>query len=383
MSEPSFYEAIPPFTDFSAFTEDAHYRRVPSDWWVLLTDVKGSTAAIEAGRYKDVNRVGAAAIVCAQAALGGADVPYVFGGDGATLLAPPEGKDAAAQALAVLQRHAKKRFGLELRVGAVPVAQVEAQGSAIEVGRFALAGGRCTAVFRGGGLSAAEKLIKGDERWAVKPVKRGKPDLDELSCRWNAVPSLRGRSVSLLVAARGGEPAGVYRQVLEGINAVLGQGLEGANPIQRAAMTYRSWWQCARDEARQFPTAWSFAFLKKLAGISVSVASLSWGWKPRFYDPVAYAKSIPAHSDYRKFDDTLRMVVDCEPGQVQRLRAMLDEHYQRGRIFYGLHESHETLITCYVKGTADGQHIHFVDGGDGGYAMAAKQMKSQMKAAGA
>jgi hypothetical protein len=378
MPEPTFYDAIKPFADFNALTEDAHYRRVPSDWWVLLTDVKGSTAAIEAGRYKDVNRVGAAAIVCAQAALGGADFPYVFGGDGATLLAPPWAKEAVAQALAVLARHSKKRFKLELRVGAVPVSQVEAQGSPIEVGRFELAGGRCTAVFRGGGLTAAEKLIKSDERWAVKAVKRGKPDLDELSCRWNAVPALRGRSVSLLVAARGGDPGGVYRQALAAINAVLGQGLEAANPIQRAAMTYRSWWECVRDEARQFPTVWSLAFLKKLAGISVSVASLSWGWKPRFYDD-----SISAHSDYRKFDDTLRMVVDCEPSQVQRLRAALDGLYQGGRIFYGLHEANDTLITCYVKGTDAGQHIHFVDGGGGGYAMAAKQMKSQMKAAGA
>ena len=112
-----FYASIPPFDDFNTLTEAAHYRRVPSDWWVLLTDVRGSTAAIEAGRYKDVNRVGAAAIVCAQAALGGADFPYVFGGDGATLLAPPEAKEAVAQALAVLARHAKRRFQLELRAG--------------------------------------------------------------------------------------------------------------------------------------------------------------------------------------------------------------------------------------------------------------------------
>ncbi|HXB98558.1 MAG TPA: DUF3095 family protein, partial [bacterium] len=30
-------------------------------------------------------------------------------------------------------------------------------------------------------------------------------------------------------------------------------------------------------------------------------------------------------------------------------------------------------------GTDPGQHIHFVDGGDGGYAMAAKQLKAQIK----
>jgi hypothetical protein len=28
----------------------------------------------------------------------------------------------------------------------------------------------------------------------------------------------------------------------------------------------------------------------------------------------------------------------------------------------------------------DGQHIHFIDGGNGGYAMAAKELKRQLKA---
>ena len=35
-------------------------------------------------------------------------------------------------------------------------------------------------------------------------------------------------------------------------------------------------------------------------------------------------------------------------------------------------------MTCYVNGLEDGQHIHFIDGGDGGYAVAAKQLKQQL-----
>ena len=376
----SFYQSIPSFSNFADFTVDSHFRRVPSDWWVLLTDVRGSTAAIEAGRYKDVNRVGAAAIACAQKALGGADFPYVFGGDGATLLAPPEGMQAVSQALAVLQAHAEKRFKLKLRVGRVTVAEVEAAGTPIEVARFELAGGRCTAVFRGGGLTTAEKKIKADPAQYSVPPAKGVPDLDELSCRWNAVPARRGRSVSLLVVARSGDPAATYNDVMAGLDKVLELGLEASNPIQRPSMSYRSWWSIVKDEARQFPSAWSKAFANKLLGISVAVLSLRWGIKPGFYDPVAYANSIPAHSDYRKFDDTLRLVVDCSPAEVEKMKAFLDGLRAEGRIQYGLHEASSTLITCYVQGTDPGQHIHFVDGGDGGYAMAAKQLKGQMKA---
>ena len=34
-------------------------------------------------------------------------------------------------------------------------------------------------------------------------------------------------------------------------------------------------------------------------------------------------------------------------------------------------------MTCFVDGLSDGKHIHFIDGGDGGYAMAAMKLKAQ------
>ena len=37
-------------------------------------------------------------------------------------------------------------------------------------------------------------------------------------------------------------------------------------------------------------------------------------------------------------------------------------------------------MTYYVANLEPSQHIHFIDGGDGGYAMAAKQLKTQLKA---
>jgi hypothetical protein len=38
------------------------------------------------------------------------------------------------------------------------------------------------------------------------------------------------------------------------------------------------------------------------------------------------------------------------------------------------------VITCFAKNCKD-QHIHFIDGGDGGYAMAARQLKAQLSKA--
>ena len=102
------------------------------------------------------------------------------------------------------------------------------------------------------------------------------------------------------------------------------------------------------------------------------------GVNPLVFDPKHYAGAMAAHSDYRKFDDMLRMILDCTTEQVQAIQAFLEELRGSGEICYGMHIADASLMTCFVDGLNDGEHIHFVDGGDGGYAMAAKGLKAQL-----
>ena len=93
-----------------------------------------------------------------------------------------------------------------------------------------------------------------------------------------------------------------------------------------------------------------------------------------------YIPTMRTHADYRKFDDVLRMVLDCSEDQIQKIEHYLEEQHKKERLCYGLYRSSTALMTCYVQKIEPGEHIHFIDGGDGGYAMAAKQLKSQLKA---
>jgi tRNA A22 N-methylase len=43
-----------------------------------------------------------------------------------------------------------------------------------------------------------------------------------------------------------------------------------------------------------------------------------------------------------------------------------------------MHLSDHAVMTCLVVSPTDGQHVHFVDGGDGGYTQAATQLKAQL-----
>lgn len=82
----TFYADIPPFTDFEEVTHPHPYRPVPGHLWVVVSDVRGSTRAIQEGRYKDVNTLGAATVMVAQNTVG-QGLPFVFGSGGCAMAA--------------------------------------------------------------------------------------------------------------------------------------------------------------------------------------------------------------------------------------------------------------------------------------------------------
>ena len=93
----------------------------------------------------------------------------------------------------------------------------------------------------------------------------------------------------------------------------------------------------------------------------------------------SYKSRLVENTDYRKFDETLRMVLSGTEAQRQELSAYLEAKYQAGRLVYGIHPSSSAIITCVVF-NYDTEHIHFLDGSNGGYAIAAQAMKKQLKA---
>lgn len=380
MSSRNFYAELKSFSRFSDFTCDEHFCRVPEDWYVVITDVKGSTKAIEAGRYKDVNTIGAASVSIVSELLD-EDVPFVFGGDGATLLIPSAYIERVIEGLKGLQRLSKNNFQIDLRVGRIQVAEVYKTGATIEVAKHELIAGRCLAVFRGGGLTEAEKCIKGKEHiYCCEPGEGEGAELTGLSCRWNPLTNKRGKIMSLLVSARTSQPARVYTQFLDFLTSLYEGRLDEANPINTELLRYHSVAECVRDETRFHPRRSTLGFLKRIFEIVMAVLVFKFNIPPLLFNARHYLNSMGLHADHRKFDDMLRMILDCSAAQAEAIREYLEERHAAGELCYGIHLSETALMTCYVQDVKDGQHIHFVDGGDGGYAMAARQLKAQLKA---
>ena len=79
-------------------------------------------------------------------------------------------------------------------------------------------------------------------------------------------------------------------------------------------------------------------------------------------------------SEIRRGNEDLSMRTEQQAAQLQEF---LQDEYLRGRLVYGLHKSREALVTCIVQ-SYNGQHLHFVDGSDGGYALAARDLKHRL-----
>lgn len=376
-----FYKKLSPFTVFSELMEDRHYRKVPDDWVVVLTDIKGSTQAIAENRYKDVNLLGAASIVAILNRISDRSIPFVFGGDGATILIHQSELERIAPALQATLRLARETFRFEMRIGVVPVSELSAQGFQIEVAKFGVSAKASFAMIRGGGVSAAEKIVKSGRNLIVETVTStddGESAFEGLSCRWNPVLSRRGEMVSLLILAKGENAKKTYRDVLEKIDSILSSDSQAVS-LDKIDSGVRL--SNLKKEFDIHSVGQSLlSNLRRIFRIAVEVVTMRilivTGWSMGDFSAQKYAREMVAQSDSKKFDDMLRMIRDCSREELQQIEAFLDDERRAGRLNYGLHASNEAMVTCLVFHLDD--HIHFVDGGDGGYALAAKRLKEQV-----
>ena len=380
MPHDSFYSKLPAFQKFEDFTKDAFYAPLPEDWCIVVSDIQGSTRAIESGSYKEVNLVGAATIAAARNALSGENIPFVFGGDGASFAFHRQHRPLIEEAMRGLQSMAAENFKLTLRIGLVEVSKLYAAGAKLEVARYELIAGRHLAVFRGGGLSLAEKWIKQDASpHLIEASAESIANINGLSCRWNAIPNIRGTIASLIIEKQSDAPESIYQEILEQLSTLCGGDLDSVNPVNVPAATYQSIRECLFQENRLHLPKWTYTHFYRILEIVVCVCIFRFKIPPLFMNPNRYTKSMRTHADYRKFDDVLRMVVDISKEQLESITHYLESLRKEGRIYYGLHTSNDSLMTCYVDDVHEGNHVHFIDGANGGYAMAAKQMKAQKR----
>jgi hypothetical protein len=388
MTEQFFsFKKIPPIESLEEAIDESLYTEAPEDWWLFLTDVVSSTTHIGHGRYRVVNAAAVAFLVAALNASALPDnIPFTFGGDGSTLLAPPSDKTAIQEALGAAREMVRQTFNLEMRIGICPVSQLAKQGFRVRVARLSIAGGSPITCLSGTGIAEAERLLKSGRLQAPETLPGAKADFSGFFCRWLPVDAARGTVVALIISATTKDSStlpAAYREILDRLRNTLGawQNAHTVAPAQLASGGI--------DEARkrELPIRGygRGAFFK----FAIDLAARFSSWFSELV--IRLRRALPGNSttaaerdismtcDWMKFDGCLKSILDLTPGELDAVRATLEQARAEGLCCYGLHTSHSALLTCFVShGGRKRDNLHFIDANDGGYAIAAKMLKAQL-----
>jgi len=373
----SFYGGIPVFRGFASLMDPVLYSPLPDDWSIGVADIVESTRAIAEARYKAVNMAGAAVIAAITNALEGREFPFVFGGDGASFAISPEDLEVARAALAATATWVRDDLNLVMRVALIPVAAVRAQGLDVRVARFGPSPNLSYAMFSGGGLGWADAAMKRGE-FAVEVAPSGtQPDLTGLSCRFEEIPSARGLILSVLVVPARNANAGAFRKLIEDVIALVERSPDAGRPVPPGGPPLR-WPPAGVDyEARARRGG---SLFKRRAGVLAhtlfAYLIMRAGIKVGGFVPKTYVQQVVENSDFRKYDDGLRMILDCTSELENALTKRLAQAASAGVARYGLHRQDAAMMTCFTPSALRSDHVHFIDGARGGYASAATALKA-------
>jgi len=374
-----FYAKLPTLLHFSHLTQERHYQPVPSDWYVIITDIKGSTKAIEDGRYKDVNFVGAMSIVALLNLAKEIEIPFIFGGDGATLLIPPVLYEDAKLTLGSVREIVKENFSFELRVGLIEVKKIYEMNKKILITKQEVSASYTQAIVRGGGLEYADKLVKEHfDEYGLEHMSSEKnyADFTSLECRWQEIATPKEEVLTILVKAYEEECDTTYNELFKKLDEIFGTFSE-RHPIQEKNLLLSF-----HPKNLQLEASLHAAFKLFEPFVIFSMMSINFLGAVLMHFKIGewrnYKKHILQTSDTQKFDDIFRTVIAATTEQELALEKYLQTMHKEGRLNYGIHKSTTSLMTCLVF-DRHGKHVHFVDGSNGGYAMAAKAMKNRAK----
>lgn len=358
--------------------EEHLFFKIPENWHVLITDVKDSTIAVSRGLHETINLVATGSIVAVLNIVhnAGLTIPFFFGGDGATFIIPPSILQPVLQALMLHRENIEKQFNLDLRVGHITVAETYANGKDLKISKLKTSAHFEIPVLLGEGLIYAENKIKGpDYQSGTITMTEEALNLDGMQCRWDKImpPENYSEVVSLLVIARdGGRQSFAFKQVMDSIETIYGTP-QTRTPISVSKLklnaTLAKIGQEMRVKMRGFRPLHQLAtWFKTLLGHIYFETKQG----------KIYLENLVEMSDTLVIDGRINTVISGTALQRKLLEDALDKIEEDGEIIYGLHVSKDSVMSCYVR-NMDNQHIHFVDGSEGGYTKAAGMIKRKLR----
>lgn len=384
MDNNCFYTNLPVLElPLSVALQESNFTDVPSDWFVIISDIKDSTKAVSEGRHNDVNLVAAGSLVaCINIAIKHSiDIPFYFGGDGGTMIVPQKLMIEVLQALNVHNRNAIRQFGMEMHIGSLPVSNIIESGHSLRIARLFMPNGITKPLIVGDGLQYAEEVIKQGREYE-ETTNLEELNLEGLECRWDKIkpPRQDQEIVCFLVEANDpGRQIDVYRDVLQAMENIYGN-VSNRHPLSLENMKLLlSFTKLKKEVLIRYGKMKPVKFLRSFINTAFGWMAFRYDWKVGSFHARDYVREVIENTDTLNIDGRLTTVIAGKRSNRVAMLEYLESKELSGDLIFGHHSSAESIITCYIEDRSK-KHIHFLDGSDGGYTAASKEFKKKKQA---
>ncbi|MBE5321524.1 DUF3095 domain-containing protein [Pedobacter sp. MR2016-19] len=379
-SEDHFYSNLPihKMPLHQLLIKNQLFEKVIASWCVIITDIKRSTAAVNSGLHENVNLIATGSIVAVLniAFKANISVPFFFGGDGATFIVPPGIVDDVMKSLLKYKENTLLNFNLDLRTGIIPVEEIYKNGHTLKICRFSSSETFSIPIVLGDGLAYAEQIIKGENYLlADHNTASDEIDLSGMQCRWDKIepPENSDEVVTLVViASEIAQQAAVFSKVILHLDQIYGS-QEKRQPISVPKLIFRTSFNSLGKEMKH--RLGKIKFLEFIKSWFINVYGYIYFRTDR---GKKYLRQLVEMSDTLVVDGRINTVITGTAKQRLALEQALNQLEKNNEILYAFYVSGESVMSCYVRDLED-DHIHFVDGADGGYTQAAGILKQKIR----
>ena len=239
----------------------------------------------------------------------------------------------------------------------------------------------CKAIVVGDGINYAEKMVKYNNRESNNIEDSDLLDLEGLECRWDKIkpPEEENEVVCYLIEAL--DPAlqiKIYGEVIEKMEEFFGT-YEERNPLSVDGLKLLPTFKKIKGEMMIRFGKWKrryfvSAFIKTLIGRFFIKHNL----KLDHLSGQEYLQQVINNADILTIDGRINTIISGKKEKRLQFMQYLSQQEMERKLVYGHFISKESVMTCYIE-DRNAKHIHFVDGADGGYTEASKELKKKLR----
>ncbi len=366
------------------------FKSFPENWHVIIADIVNSTQAIQDGKHDDVNLIAAGSLIAAINAAKpfNTEIAYFFGGDGGTVIVPNEILQKVISGLNAHRINSLNSFSLDLRIGSVTIGDIYKAGHELKVAKVEIGKGYNKSVVIGDGLKYAESVIKGNYLQDKESIAKqmlaidvSELNLEGLECRWDRIkPSTPALEVVCLLieATDVKQQSSVYKNVLIKLDEIYGEA-DKRHPITINRLQLLTTFLKFKKEMMARYSKWNIGyFLKAFFETFIGRLYFKYNLKVNDLQGQEYLEQVIAFSDTLTIDGRINTIVSGTKENRILLLDYLNYQEQKGLLLFGHYVSTESIMTCYIE-NRNKKHIHFLDGSNGGYTEAAKELKPKLQ----